>query len=260
MYVAWRNSQVQQELRAVRDLVEASVSLHELEDDVMPALAALEEDSSRLKKQVQQLARTMTPRGGGRLPARAERAASAEILGDAGGDSNATVERAAVLRSSIGESDVGAFLSGAALPDFSLLMSMNSLLAGSHQQPGIAGIPMPTESALSQADEVRQRVYEAGWERGSTGFTRLYKAEGGAERSGCVEGPGQITADEAGDGAAGQPRGGLLRLALPALVERRVEVTHGEALFVVVGFAMAYEVKRFHGYLPRPCLPRGDSL
>lgn len=142
MYVAWRNSQVQQELRAVRDLVEASVSLHELEDDVMPALAALEEDSSRLKKQVQQLARTMTPRGGGRLPARAERAASAEILGDAGGDSNATVERAAVLRSSIGESDVGAFLSGAALPDFSLLMSMNSLLAGSHQQPGIAGIPM----------------------------------------------------------------------------------------------------------------------
>ena len=64
MYVAWRNSQVQEELRAVRDLVEASVSLHELEDDVMPALAALEEDSSRLKKQVQQLARTMTPRGG----------------------------------------------------------------------------------------------------------------------------------------------------------------------------------------------------
>ena len=86
------------------------------------------------------------------------------------------------------------------------------------------------------------------------------QAEGGAERSGRVEGPGQITADEAGDGAAGQPRGGLLRLALPALVERRVEVTHGEALFVVVGFAVAYEVKRFHGYLPRPCLPRGDSL
>ena len=68
MYVAWRNSQVQQELRAVRDLVEASVSLHELEDDVMPALAALEEDSSRLKKQVQQLARTMTARGGGVSP------------------------------------------------------------------------------------------------------------------------------------------------------------------------------------------------
>ncbi|MCX7273289.1 MAG: NAD(P)/FAD-dependent oxidoreductase [Burkholderiales bacterium] len=44
-----------------------------------------------------------------------------------------------------------------------------------HAPAGIAGIPMPTESALSQADEVRQRVYEAGWERGSTGFTRLYK-------------------------------------------------------------------------------------
>ena len=46
------------------------------------------------------------------------------------------------------------------------------------------------------------------------------QAEGGAERSGRVEGPGKIAADEAGDGAAGQPRGGLLRLAMSVVVER----------------------------------------
>ena len=46
------------------------------------------------------------------------------------------------------------------------------------------------------------------------------QGEGGAERSGRVEGPGKIAADEAGDGAAGQPRGGLLRLAMSVVVER----------------------------------------
>lgn len=40
---------------------------------------------------------------------------------------------------------------------------------------GIAGIPSPTKSALEDTPEERARVFEAGWRRGTTGFTRLYK-------------------------------------------------------------------------------------
>lgn len=40
---------------------------------------------------------------------------------------------------------------------------------------GIAGIALPTKGAFDDADDERARTYEAGWHRGSTGFTRLYK-------------------------------------------------------------------------------------
>jgi len=39
---------------------------------------------------------------------------------------------------------------------------------------GIAGHPVPDASALELEPESRERVYEAGWQRGSTGFTRLF--------------------------------------------------------------------------------------
>ncbi len=43
-----------------------------------------------------------------------------------------------------------------------------------HTPAGIAGYPIPTRSALDDAPETRQQVYETGWMRGSTAFTRLY--------------------------------------------------------------------------------------
>ncbi len=40
---------------------------------------------------------------------------------------------------------------------------------------GIAGHPTPDKGALDDAPDERQRVYEGGWLRGTTGFTRIYK-------------------------------------------------------------------------------------
>ena len=39
---------------------------------------------------------------------------------------------------------------------------------------GIAGHPMPSKRASEDNDEERQKVYEAAWARGTTGFTRSY--------------------------------------------------------------------------------------
>ena len=40
---------------------------------------------------------------------------------------------------------------------------------------GVAGFAIPTRSALEDPPAVRQQVYQDGWVRGTTGFTRLYK-------------------------------------------------------------------------------------
>jgi cyclohexanone monooxygenase len=44
-----------------------------------------------------------------------------------------------------------------------------------YSSAGIAGHPLPDKGALEVAPDERQRVYESGWNRGSTGFTRIYK-------------------------------------------------------------------------------------
>ena len=72
---------------------------------------------------------------------------------------------------------------------------------------------LPLRRAFSISCACPQRASAAERKSTSVGLRR-------AERSGRVEGPGKIAADEAGDGAAGQPRGGLLRLAMSVVVER----------------------------------------
>ena len=57
LYVAWRNIQITNEVRVLRSLVDSTVSLHELEEQVMPAIDSLEEEAERLKQEVQTLAR-----------------------------------------------------------------------------------------------------------------------------------------------------------------------------------------------------------
>ena len=44
-----------------------------------------------------------------------------------------------------------------------------------YSSAGIAGFPLPDKGALEESPEQRARVYESGWTRGSTGFTRIYK-------------------------------------------------------------------------------------
>ena len=57
LYVAWRQGQGIQEMKRLRALLDASVSLHELEEQVMPAIDRLEQEATRLKREMQQLAR-----------------------------------------------------------------------------------------------------------------------------------------------------------------------------------------------------------
>jgi len=44
-----------------------------------------------------------------------------------------------------------------------------------YSSAGIAGHPTPDKGALQVSEEERNRVYEEGWARGSTGFTRIFK-------------------------------------------------------------------------------------
>ncbi|MDB5827662.1 MAG: pamO [Variovorax sp.] len=44
-----------------------------------------------------------------------------------------------------------------------------------YSSAGIAGHPTPEKGAMDDAPDERQRVYEGGWLRGTTGFTRIYK-------------------------------------------------------------------------------------
>ena len=57
VYLTWKSGQLQLEMRALRNLLEACVSLHELEDQVMPALESLDHKTAKLKHEMQALAR-----------------------------------------------------------------------------------------------------------------------------------------------------------------------------------------------------------
>lgn len=67
------------------------------------------------------------------------------------------------------------------------------------------------------------------------------------QRSGGGGGAGEVAADEVFDGVTLQPGGGFVGLGESAGVERDIELAHGAAGGVVVGLAVADEVKCFHG-------------
>ena len=140
LYVAWRHSQTQQELRSLRSLVDASVSLHELEEQVMPAIDTLEQEAARLKREMQQLARqaaasgkaqerttTTTPERVEAPHSEAEREEEDQVRLAGGGDAAVTWALPQELS-----------------PEFSLLMGMGSLLSGpsSPAQLSATGMPM----------------------------------------------------------------------------------------------------------------------
>ena len=148
LYVAWRHSQTQQELRALRSLVDASVSLHELEEQVMPAIDALEQEAGRMKRDMQLLARAAA------LPT-AKRAAAPCPQGhgpaeDEDGEGNEKVsepDREGTWEDEE-EDEVNVHSGGPRVasdipPEISLLMGMGSLLTSSPRlQPGAAGMPV----------------------------------------------------------------------------------------------------------------------
>jgi hypothetical protein len=66
LYVAWRHNCLSRELRGVKTLVEASVSLHDLEEHVMPAIDGLQREAAQLRREMRQAARataTAAPKG-----------------------------------------------------------------------------------------------------------------------------------------------------------------------------------------------------
>ena len=57
LYVSWRQNRLREEVMSLQQLVEASVSLHELQEHVLPAIDNLEKEASRLKREMQSLGR-----------------------------------------------------------------------------------------------------------------------------------------------------------------------------------------------------------
>uniref|UniRef100_A0A6C0BZN2 Uncharacterized protein n=1 Tax=viral metagenome TaxID=1070528 RepID=A0A6C0BZN2_9ZZZZ len=52
LYLAWRSGQIQKELHELKAAMEATVSLHEIEDQLLPAIDTLEQDIMNLKRDV----------------------------------------------------------------------------------------------------------------------------------------------------------------------------------------------------------------
>lgn len=112
LYLAWRSGQIQIELRGLKTAMDATVSLHEVEEQLLPAIDSLEQEVVSLKRDMHVL-----KRGGRERP-----------LTEATNNSNTEVF-----------SD--------AFPDISLLMGMQQLIGGAYTAPGgsvstsVAGMP-----------------------------------------------------------------------------------------------------------------------
>ena len=163
LYVAWRSAQMQQELRGLRALVDASVSLHELEEQVMPAIDGLEMEAARLKREVQELARraASAPRTharGGSVCAKPSEAKESERGSDSEEEASdgdipprASVEGSGffspggkdyALEGLCGLSDLS--MSGGEL---SLLMGMQTLM-GAACAPQVSAVGVPTARVI----------------------------------------------------------------------------------------------------------------
>jgi len=162
LYVAWRSAQMQQELRGLRSLVDASVSLHELEEQVMPAIDGLEMEAARLKREVQELARRAASaprkhaRGGAACAdpsgaTESERGSDSEEASDADVPLNVPGEGGGffspgtedyTLKSLCGLSDMS--MPGGEL---SLLMGMQTLM-GAGCAPKVSAVGVPTARVI----------------------------------------------------------------------------------------------------------------
>ena len=55
LYLAWRSGKIQAEMHDLKTAVEATVSLHEIEDQLLPTIDALEQGVAGLKKEMSML-------------------------------------------------------------------------------------------------------------------------------------------------------------------------------------------------------------
>lgn len=69
LYVAWKHNCLSKELQGMRTLMEASVSLHDLEEHVMPAIDGLEREAAQLRREMRQVARATAVASRGAPPA-----------------------------------------------------------------------------------------------------------------------------------------------------------------------------------------------
>lgn len=52
LYLAWRSGQIQSEVHSIRESLEATVSLHEIEEQILPTIDGLEQDIVSLKREM----------------------------------------------------------------------------------------------------------------------------------------------------------------------------------------------------------------
>ena len=68
LYVSWRNNKTREDVRSLSQLVDASVSLEELQEQVIPAIKSLQTEAACLKRELQTLARKTAGESTSRSP------------------------------------------------------------------------------------------------------------------------------------------------------------------------------------------------
>ena len=136
VYAVYSNYKLNDEVKRLRSLMDASVTLHELEEQVLPTLDALEQDTGRLQKEMQQLSR--------RLSDKKAHAASNANVSDASEDSDENIEE--ITRT---EEDVAAIEFTSVLPRMLPQMlkqmlpediSVLTVLPGMTDETNVAGV------------------------------------------------------------------------------------------------------------------------
>ena len=131
LYLAWRSGQMQREVLGLKAAMDATASLHEIEEQLLPAIDSLEQEVLSLKRDVHVLQR------GGRERQRAEPAngSGVDVFSDA-------------------------------FPDISLLMGMQQLIGGAYATPGgsasVGAAGVPTARVLLGSAQPRTARYEEG--------------------------------------------------------------------------------------------------
>jgi hypothetical protein len=139
-YFAWRNAQLQREVRSLRD--ELGVGLQELEEELLPALQSLIEKTAMLKREVRAL-------GGARRPV--ERPVDAEASVPQYEEEPEELALPRLLGSAVSTGSVGSVASIGSIGSLVPLLLLGSELTAQFQE-STAQIESDDETAIGQEE------------------------------------------------------------------------------------------------------------
>ena len=128
LYLAWRSGQIQSEVHNLRDSLEATISLHEIEEQILPTIDGLEQDIVSLKRGIHLQRRSRVHKEEAEQDSAKQ---SADIPNDT-------------------------------FPDISLLMGVHSLIGGAYPNPAANAAGVSTARVLLSNTPPAPRLEESG--------------------------------------------------------------------------------------------------